>query len=560
MAKKSKSANYKKYTKNNLLEYNKIIDKNLTYLKSNQLLKPLYAKVAENLYSLLKATNASDIALLPILPKSYINHLLARINTDVSLLVRGRFQRGLKDSWSAMFKLGKKHSVKDILFHSNFFTKELTKINTYSSFDAYSLIDYLTVKEEDIAEFEEGDLTIEQKLAISRAKRNLTILRNNVDKLKASGVLYNSYDYTSAADISSKMTIEQRIKFLEMSQEIDDLLKKAEASEKLFLSDNYLQSRYRVLTEDYVDMYDNYIKEKVSTYLSKNIEGVKQIINSPQQTQALINSISTSLEDTDVELVEPNQKAEMIVRTELSIAYNFGKLSSYSGQQDSNKYFRWKVDWEIGEGSTYGVCTACRRMDGEVFTVNQLLLTGTRLDRGLLRYEGKTRTSFKNPTMPVIPFHPNCNCYWELVPIEEYTEEMLAAYADTPTTTSITPITQESSNLGLIAGASLMVGGAFLLSRSNIWKTFSKVFSSNIDNVTETVSEKVEEVIKTPSVINDYIEKEISGDVSEKYIQILEDVLKTNPSTIYTDIPVAPIVEPRRPKVYKLNNKIRIKY
>lgn len=406
-------------------EYTTLLNQKLRFLRNLEVDSVIYKSAAQEMIKEIRALSETEALFLPVVPVSMRKKVLEKVTVNISTIVRGRFLRTIRTMWEEVYSLGKKHAVTDLLMDTGLFNNQFKRNASFSSLEGISLTEWLNDKE--TAEFaEREDLTPAQRRAISRAKRNLTILRNNVNRLKAEGVLYNSFDLEKGTGKAARLTIEERIRFLQMVQEIDDLLRKAEASEKTFLSDEYLQRRYRVLTQDYADMYDTYIKEQMASYLDKNIEGIRQIINKEQDAQQLASRLATQIENANVELVKPDVKAEMILRTELGLAYNFGKLLGFTSPTDLNRKFRWNADWELEGKADYEVCKACERMDGRIFTVQDLLTVGTRLDRGILNYQGQTRTDFKNPTMPMIPFHPNCVpagvsvlCYNKEVNIED---------------------------------------------------------------------------------------------------------------------------------------------
>lgn len=534
---------YKLYSMSKSKEYNSVLKKSVDFLRKGTDTSSLYNTVAKSLVTKIRALDEDTARVLPTLPKTAKSHILREVNTEAGVVLRGRYSRTIRNLWSDVYRLGKKHSVTDLMFDTGLFDKQLKSGVTFSSLQGFSLTDLIPT--DDIAEFADEELTPAQMRAIARAKRNLTILRNNVNALKNSGVLYNDFVLDNRGSEAGRFTIEQRIKFLEMSQEIDDLLMRAEASEKAFLSDQYLQRRYRVLTDDYANSYDTYIKEQIASYLDRNIEGVKQIRDTEGISTQLLNTISSQLRSTDIELKDPVLKADTILRTELNLAYNFGKLLGYTSPTDKVRRFRWNADWELENlKANYLVCTACAQMDGRIYTVEDLLIVGTRLDRGILKYQGQTRTSFKNPTMPSIPFHPNCQCYWTLVREDEVDNiEEATTYIDTtvpPPTPSPLPgssedVSRVSSDTATITAATgLLVGGAFLLARSNAWRLFYKTATEATEQVIkQQVAKPVEEVVTDTFIkVTKYIRQEVSPETVERYEELLENTIKTIPEKL----------------------------
>ena len=512
--------------KNNI-EYKTLLRKTVSSMetKTDRL---VYEQISARLVALIRNMPDTNYNFLTASPKDDVIKLLSKhnITEGISNIHRARFSRNIKTLWFNAFSLGIKHTVMDILVTTDLFKKEVSTLSNFGVLGAKE-------EEEVIAEFAAKDnLTPQQKAQITKAKRNLTILRNNIAKLKQSGVLYDSFNLDSSSDKAARLTLEQKLSFLTAVQEINDFTYKADASRKEFLADAYLQQRIRVLTTDYVDSKDTFIKNKIAEYLSTNIEGVKQIRDKNIDAAALTQRITTKLQSSDTTKDSSKSKADMIVRTELSIAYNFGKLSGFSSAQDNGRKFRWNADWELENRTTdYVVCKACEGMNGRIYTIRDLLLVGTVLDNGILRYEGKSRTDFKNPSRPMIPFHPFCSCFWSLEPedIEEETKE-ISTDVNIPKT-SPTLIDTQLNTLNITIGTGLIVGGAFLLARSNAWKAFGtaaknipSIDTSIVDQVTN-VSKYVTDVIDTPSIV-------------KRYTIILQSLINTNPAKL----PKIPVV------------------
>lgn len=520
-------------------EYTNLLNQKLRFLRNLEVDRTIYRSAAREMIQEVRKLDESEAMFLPVVSIPMRKKVLDKVTVNTGTIVRGRFLRTIKTMWNDVYSLGKRHAVTDLLMNTGLFDNQFKRSASFHSIEGVTLLDLLP--DEDVAEFAESeDLTPAQRKAIGRAKRNLTILRNNVRNLKASGTLYDDFNLEESTGKAARLTIEQRIIFLEMVQEIDDLLRKAEASEKNFLSDEYLQRRYRVLTQDYADMYDNYIKEQMASYLDKNIEGVRQILNKEADAEQLVNRISTQIENAQVELVKPNVKAEMILRTELGLAYNFGKLLGFTSPTDLSRKFRWNADWELEGKADYEVCKACQRMDGRIYTVQDLLTVGTRLDRGVLNYQGQTRTDFKNPTMPMIPFHPNCSCYWTLMPDDDPAEDYAERYVDTNIPPPLPPIpgTREDveklqdQTIPITVASGLLVGGLFLLARSNVWRLFYRTAVQAVDDVVKpTTTQQLIDVSK-------FIIDEVPEEVVTRYKDILDTTIRTAPEELPT------IVEP----------------
>jgi hypothetical protein len=215
----------------------------------------------------------------------------------------------------------------------------------------------------------------------------------------------------------------------------------------------------------------------------------------------------------------------MIIATEVSTAYNFGKLIGFSGMQDLEKKFIWNADWELQFTSQYyEVCEHCKSMDGREFTVRELLVIGTQLDVGAGGF-GKSgrRTDFKNPSLPMIPSHPHCNCYWTLEQ-DDRRFESEDIYEDIPIEeiNNIDPqrqiIPSTKGNLAMqLAGAGLVVGGAFLLSRSNMWNTFAAALANRNPLPFKQIGDVMDDTLQ-------YVADEFSDDIGVAVSNTVRDI------------------------------------
>lgn len=400
-----KSSVNKLYILNQKREYTLLVENMISKLRTENIENYLYNQIAEDLIKEVQKKELSDAMYLTIVPASFMINLIDDVSKNVRQLLSIRFRKQIETLWSEGFSTGKKHTVSDMLANIKPFSKAL--LHSESKFNSLlsngSLVDFVS-KDTNTAEFEDPtDKT--RALRIARAKRTLTILKANKSILESSGQFDN---INTSAKTSSRYTVNEKINYLTAILEIEDFINKSDRAEKDFLGDDYFTRRYKVLTDDYLTNYDTYIKDQLSSYLKNNIEGIRQIKATEGRSQTLINNISASLKNSDVTRVDPVKKSEAIVRTELSIAYNFGKLSGFASSGDSQRLFRWRADWELEGKKDYEVCQYCSSMDGRIYTAEQLMRAGTQLDRGVLRYEGKTRTSWKNPNLPSIPGHVNC--------------------------------------------------------------------------------------------------------------------------------------------------------
>jgi hypothetical protein len=223
------------------------------------------------------------------------------------------------------------------------------------------------------------------------------------------------------------MSFEERYRFLIIMQDIDNFKKRAEVSKKNFVADTYLDRRYQVLEEDLTGKYNEYVKQRIASFLKEETRYLSTLKGRGASVEELSRDIQAKLAEYDRKVNKLSKKAtqaqtnrtrygrraETIIATEVSTAYNFGKLLGFSGPEDLEKRLTWRADWELQSNrSDYEVCKYCSLMDGTSYTVRELLVIGTQLDIGAGGF-GKDwpaggRTGFKNPSLPMIPGHPNC--------------------------------------------------------------------------------------------------------------------------------------------------------
>jgi hypothetical protein len=154
-----------------------------------------------------------------------------------------------------------------------------------------------------------------------------------------------------------------------------------------------------------------------------------------------------------------------------------------------------------------------------------------RSDVGIVNYKGtrRSKTDFKNPSIPVLPFHPNCSCRFirSFDPQEDAVGKQEAAVPVTSRGLLRQTQTTNISDMILpkVIGTTLLVGGAFMLARSNAWK---KIFSIAQDVRLPPIS-------KSEAVLDavDYIDDVIGGPAADITADIIKDgITKASKSTI----------------------------
>jgi hypothetical protein len=467
-------------------------------------------KIAKNIASYIDKTSIGELDLLYLYSDTALENKITSFLPDVASAAKIRFKKTLRQGYIDFLDLGIQHTILDYLYMLPKVKGVLDKSPArFSSFDG-TLTDFVLGNSETIAEFNSyDDLTKKEKDAIDRADNELNRLANSLDRLGSNGKpggssTIDKYALSRTGRLA-RMSFEERYRFLIIMQDIDNFKKRAEVSKKNFVADTYLDRRYQVLEEDLTGKYNEYVKQRIASFLKEETRYLSTLKGRGASVEELSRDIQAKLAEYDRKVNKLSKKAtqaqtnrtrygrraETIIATEVSTAYNFGKLLGFSGPEDLEKRLTWRADWELQSNrSNYEVCKYCSLMNGTSYTVRELLVIGTQLDIGAGGF-GKDwpaggRTAFKNPSLPMIPGHPNCSCFWEIAGLEErLTSEEL--YEDVPieSVKQLDPnaltVPSKAGTLAMqVAGAGLLVGGAFLLARSNLWNTaFSSMFNKN---------------------------------------------------------------------------------
>jgi len=440
---------------------------------------------------------------------------------------RNIFTNVIGEVWNDAFETGIKHHIADLLYNNKSFKKVF---NEKVSKTKPKNIKFGYIGITDIAEFisqRERDKRNKASKDKARVTRNIRLL-DEAKRLR----LFERLGLDGHEFITGRMNMEQRKSFLESIKTIVNDSKKAEAMKANYLGSNYIKQRKAVLGIEYARRYDQYVKQDIKDYLSKDIGSVKSIKSSAKNINDITTSIRASLTSLTVDetLEERTIRARRIVRTELVLAYNFGKLAAFNSPEDLDRIVEWNADFELeGLITGYEVCKACKFMNGKRYTVRHLLEIGSITDTGVLNYKGteETKTVWKNPNFPVIAYHPNCNCRW--VSIDNGTKKVTKSGVEKGTTTrassnkselrisrsnkdidrnieDIQKANEQSDSIEKaidtainVTGLGLAVTGGFLLARSNAFKSFIKEIDKTGEEVINSVS-KVKNLVKDEDI------------------------------------------------------------
>jgi hypothetical protein len=568
---KSKSAKqslrYKLWKKT---QYDKAIRKLKNIINSDYFDSIANTKIAKNIYSYIQDASTMELTLLPKYSEVYSDRIQTRLIEGAGVAANIRMKKLLKQAVDELLDLGIQHSILDRLYEFKRVRKILDNQPANFSSLTGNLVDFV-VNDTDygVAEFNSlDDLTPKELESIIKSEKELNRMADSLDKMEERGELA---DFPTKNSRIARMSYEERYRFLFLIKDIDNFRARAEASKKKFVADTYLENRRGVLANDFQSKYDDYIKARVASFISEESRYMTSIKGKDASAANATDDIRRKLAEKDRALLKGTlsakdlrkeiskkqkqyeNRAQMFLATEVSTAYNFGKLIGFSSLEDLNKRFRWNADWELqtrNSNGDYEVCDACAAMDGNTYTVRDLLVIGTQLDVGAGGF-GKNRsnrTDFKNPSLPQIPFHPMCNCYWTLED-DNMRLDSEQIYEDIPidSVRQLDPegklVPKAKGNLvASLAGVGLLVGSAYLLSRSNYWNAFASSVMGKYTFPTKTFTNTV---LDTVDYVTDTYTPDIAKAVTDTVMDAAGSAATARPISVPT--PTVPRVLPDIP-------------
>jgi hypothetical protein len=198
-----------------------------------------------------------------------------------------------------------------------------------------------------------------------------------------------------------------------------------------FISSNYLGKRRRVLQASYSAESNANIRKAVAIFLADNREYITNIKSQRNKYEYDLNLLKVRIRNIinkDQEGLQgafKQQSPDVIVKTELSIAYNFGKVAAFGGKADRYKRFRWNVDREYALISRYKrlangskrtdpvPCEDCELQDGLEYYLFEII-ENQRSSGDVINYKAGNPTVWRNSARPIMPLHPMCQCFWSL--------------------------------------------------------------------------------------------------------------------------------------------------
>jgi hypothetical protein len=349
--------------------------------------------------------------------------------------VQVEFNKVLTTNFESMIKLALRHQMYDYLYE-------------YGDDDILKYFDSVVITEDTkelSAEFAAPNDDYGQNMQ-NRARYALT--RNAVNNL-----LNQRTEQTNINDVAK---VQERVKIADevsrnvyMLNKISDSTNSAKAAmmnflygssdeKQNFISSNYLGKRRRILQASYSTESNKQIRKAVALFLADNREYITNIKSQRNKYEYDLNLLKVRIRNIinkDQEGLQgafKQQSPDLIVKTELSIAYNFGKVAAFGGKADRYKRFRWNVDREYALISRYKrlsngskrtdpvPCEDCEIQDGLEYYLFEII-ENQRSAGDVINYKKGGATMWRNHNKPSIVFHPNCQCYWSL--IEDVDEE-----------------------------------------------------------------------------------------------------------------------------------------
>lgn len=343
--------------------------------------------------------------------------------------VQVEFNKVLTTNFEAMIKVGIRHQMYDYLYE-------------YGDDGIRKYFDSVVIGEdvrELSAEFAANDDYVQRNK--NKARYSLTeravenLIRQRAEQDNIFGV----------AKIQERLKVAEEVsRNVYMLNKISDSTNSAKAAmmnflygrnddKQNFVSSNYLGKRRRVLQSSYSVESNKKIRKAVALFLADNREYVTNLKSQRNRYENDLNLLKIRVrniinkDQQGLEGAFKQQSPDVIVKTELSIAYNFGKIAAFGGKKDRYKRFRWNVDREyalisrykrIAEGSKRTdlvPCEFCELQDGLEYYLFEIT-ENMRGEGDVINYQkGGETTLWRNDSKPSIPAHPTCNCYFTLI-------------------------------------------------------------------------------------------------------------------------------------------------
>lgn len=372
-------------------------------------------EVPDTIFDKFAEKNVSDIT----------NKYFAKIQVE--------FGKVLTTNFESMIRLALRHQMYDYLYE-------------YGDDDIRKYFDSVVITEDTkelSAEFAAGDRT--QELDNNR--------RYGLTRRAVNNLLNQRAEQTNINDVAK---IQERVKIADevsrnvyMLNKISDSTNAGKAAmmnflygssdeKQNFISSNYLGKRRQVLQASYSTESNKQIRKAIALFLADNREYITTIKSQRNRYEYDLNLLKIRIrniinkDQAGLQGAFKQQSPDVIVKTELAIAYNFGKVAAFGGKADRYKRFRWNVDREYALISRYKrlasgskrtdpvPCEDCELQDGLEYYLFEII-ENQRNSGDVLNYKKGGGTVWRNHSKPSIPFHCMCQCYYSLV--EDIDEE-----------------------------------------------------------------------------------------------------------------------------------------
>jgi hypothetical protein len=342
--------------------------------------------------------------------------------------VQVEFGKVLTTNFESMIKLALRHQMYDYLYE-------------YGDDDIRKYFDTQVITEDTkelSAEFAPAPKSYEEE--------NKNKIRYKLTKRAVENLLKQRAEQTNINDVAK---IQERVKIADevsrnvyMLNKISDSTNSAKAAmmnflygssdeKQNFISSNYLGKRRRVLQASYSAESNANIRKAVAIFLAANREYITNIKSQRNKYEYDLNLLKVRIrniinKDTQgLQGAFKQQSPDVIVKTELAIAYNFGKVAAFGGKADRYKRFRWNVDREYALISRYKrlasgskrtdpvPCEDCELQDGLEYYLFEII-ENQRNSGDVINYKAGNPTVWRNSARPILPLHPMCQCFWSL--------------------------------------------------------------------------------------------------------------------------------------------------
>jgi len=398
-----------------------------------QIRKAINSDFAKNTFvdELAKWIAKSNVSIYEV-PDKLFEHFAEKNVRDITdkyfAKVQVEFNKVLTTNFESMIKVAIRHQMYDYLYE-------------YGDYDIRKYFDTQVLTEDTkelSAEFASND-DYGQNMR-NRARYSLT--RNAVDNL-----LKQRAEQTNINDVAK---VQERVKIADevsrnvyMLNKISDSTNSAKAAmmnflygssdeKQNFISNNYLGKRRRVLQSSYSAESNASIRKAIAVFLASNREYITSVKSQRNRYEYDLNLLKLRIrniinkDQTGLQGAFKQQSPDVIVKTELAIAYNFGKVAAFGGEEDRYKRFKWNVDREYALISRYKrlasgneknnpvPCEFCELQDGLEYYLFEIITNQQKVG-DVINYKKGGQTQWRNYSHPTIAAHPNCQCFYSLV-------------------------------------------------------------------------------------------------------------------------------------------------